>query len=163
MGKCDFQALPIHVYPRSSRRERRCCCFSCWFLPAAGKERERWEGGGGRGGPRGTEPQEMSGYLLRGCFPPAVMECGTSKNCVFPSIKFTSWSLNWVDRDKDGEEIPSFSLRLKCRSYHEGCISSGVEHEPVVRKLQLEICYQVWGSFFSLGQLMKKKKKATEH
>lgn len=62
MGKCDFQALPIHVYGWSSRGERRCCCFSCWFLPAAGKE---------RGGPRGTEPQEMSGYLLRGCFPPS--------------------------------------------------------------------------------------------
>lgn len=54
MGKCDFQALPIHVYPRSSRRERRCCCFSCWFLPAAGKEREErgWVVGGGALGAR---------------------------------------------------------------------------------------------------------------
>lgn len=61
MGKCDFQALAVHVYGWSSRRERRCCCFSCWFLPAAGEE---------RGGPRGTKPRETSGYLLRGCFPP---------------------------------------------------------------------------------------------
>ena len=68
MGKCDFQALAVHVYGWSSCRERRCCCFSCRFPPATGKERV---------GPRGTKPQETSGYLLRGCFPPALMECGT--------------------------------------------------------------------------------------
>lgn len=74
MGKCDFQALAICVYGWSSRRERRCCCLSCWVLPAKGEE---------RGGPRGTKPREMSGYLLRGCFSSAVMDCGRLKNRVF--------------------------------------------------------------------------------
>lgn len=90
MGKCDFKALVVHVYAWSSCRKRRCCCFSCWFLPAQGEK---------RGGPRGSKLQETSGYLLRACFPPAVMECGKWKSCIC-SRKFTSWSLNCADQNR---------------------------------------------------------------
>lgn len=72
MGKCDFRALAVHVYAQSSCRKRR-RCFNCYFLPAQGK---KW------GGPGGPKPQETYGYLLKGCFTPAVMECRKWKSCI---------------------------------------------------------------------------------
>lgn len=70
--------------------KNRYCCFSCWFRSCYGQIGES---------PRGTEPREMSGCLLKGCLPLSCNEVWNIENGCICSKKFPlgslNWSLNW--------------------------------------------------------------------